>query len=121
MLCNMLTIYRNLAVQTLAMTKFSKIHSCNKQIPSCNIILLNKVELRFVRSEFVYSNQVNILFDLFALMFCQNMCYLFNTKNFFSIKYAWLFPPVTEKKHSFNTHFTTVTHVYQACMRKLFK
>ena len=67
------------------MTKYSKIHSCNKQIPSRNIIFLNKVELHFVRSEFVYSIQVNILFDLFALMFCQYMCILFNTKHFISI------------------------------------
>ena len=79
----MLTIYRNLAVQTWAMTKYSKIHSCNKQIPSCNIIFFNKVELHFVRSGFVYSIQVIILFDLFALMFCQYMCFLFNTKTSF--------------------------------------
>ena len=65
------------------MTKFSKIHSCNKQIPSCSIIFLNKAELHFVRSEFVSSIQVNILFDIFALMFCQNMCFLFNTKTLF--------------------------------------
>ena len=65
------------------MTKYSKIHSCNKQIPSCNIIFLNKVELYFVRNEFVYSIQVNILFDLFALMFRQYMCFLFNTKTLF--------------------------------------
>ena len=62
------------------MTKYNKIHYCNKHIPSCNIIFLNKVELHFVRSEFVYSIQVNILFDLFALMFCQYMCFLFNAK-----------------------------------------
>ena len=48
------------------------------------------------------------------------MCVLVNTKVFFHI-YAWLFPPVTEKNHSCNTHFTTVTHVYQVCMRKLVK
>ena len=79
----MLTIYRNLAVQTWAMTKYSIIHSCNKQFPSCNIIFLNKVELHFVGSEFVYLIQVNILFDLFVLMFCQYMCFLFNTKTIF--------------------------------------
>ena len=62
----MLTIYRNLAMQTWAMTKYCKIHSCNKQIHSCNIIFFNKVELHFVRSEYVYSIQVIILFDLFA-------------------------------------------------------
>ena len=83
MLCNMLTIYRNLAVQTWAMTKYYKIHSCNKQFPSCNIIFFNKVELQFVRREFVYSIQVIILFDLFALMFCQYMRFLFNTKTLF--------------------------------------
>ena len=76
MLCNVLTIYRNLAVQTWTMVNYSKIHSCNKPIPSCNIIFLNKVELHFVRSEFVYSILVNILFDLFALMFCKYMCFV---------------------------------------------
>ena len=79
----MLTIIRNLAAQTWAMTKYSKIHPCNKQIPSCNIVFFNKVELHFVRSEFVYSIQVIILFDLFALMFCQYMCFLFNTETLF--------------------------------------
>ena len=79
----MLTIYCNLTVQTWAMTKYSKIHSCNNQIPSCNIIFFNKVELHFVRSEFVYSIQIIILLDLFALMFCQYMCFLFNTKPLF--------------------------------------
>ena len=83
MLCNMLTLYRNLAVQIWAMTNQSKIHSCNKQIPSCNIIFFNKVELQFARSEFVYSIQLIILFDLFALMFCQYICFLFNTKTLF--------------------------------------
>ena len=85
MLCNMLTRCRNLAVQTRAMTKYSKIHSCNKQIPSCNIIFLNKVELHFVRSECVCSIQANIIFDLFALMFCQYMCFCLIQKLFFSI------------------------------------
>ena len=65
------------------MTKYSKIHSCNKQIPSRNIIFLNKAELHFVRSEFVCSIQVSILFDIFALMFCQYMRFLFNTKTLF--------------------------------------
>ena len=81
----MLTIYRNLAVQTWAMTKYSKIHSYNKQIPSCNIIFFNKVEFHFVRSKFVYSIQVIILFDLFALMFCQYMCFLLIQKLYLHI------------------------------------
>ena len=79
----MLTIFRNLAVQTWAMTKYSKIHSCNKQIPSCNNFFFNKIELHFVRSELVYSIQNIILFDLFALMVCQYVCFLFNTKTLF--------------------------------------
>ena len=83
MLCIMLTIYRNLAVKTWTMTKYSKIHYCNKQIHSCNILFLNTVELHFTRSKFVYLIQVNILFDLFALMLCQYMCHLFNTKTLF--------------------------------------
>ena len=62
------------------MTKYSKIHFCNKQIPSCKIIFLDKVELHFVRCEFVFSIQVNILFDVFALMYCQYTDFLFNTK-----------------------------------------
>ena len=83
MLCNMLAKYRYIAVQTWEMTKYGKSHPCNKQIPSCNIIFSNKVELHFVRSEFVYSIQVNMLFDIFALTSCQNMCFLFNTKTLF--------------------------------------
>ena len=121
MLCNMLTKYRYIVVQTWEMTKYSIIHPCNKQIPSCNIIFSNKVELHFVRNEFVYSIQVNMLFDIFALTSCQNMCFFVQYKDFISILYAWLFPPVTEKNHSCNTHFITETYVYQVCMRKLFK
>ena len=45
----MLTIYRNLAVQTWATTKYSKIHSCNKQIPSCNIIF--SIKLNYILLE----------------------------------------------------------------------
>ena len=116
----MLTIYRNLAVPLWSMTKYSKIHSCNKEIPSCNIIILYKVELHFVTSEFVYSIQVIILFDLFTLMFCQYMCFCLIQKVYFHI-ICLLIPSCNRKNNSCNTHFTTVTHVNQACMRKLFK
>ena len=100
----MLTIYRNLAVQTWAMTKYSKLHSCNKQIPSCNIIFFNKVELHFVRSEFVHSIQVIILFDLFALMFCLFMCFCLIQNLYFHI-ICLVIPSCNRKK------ITRVTHI----------
>ena len=63
-----LTLYRNLAVQTKKMTKYIKIHPCNKHIPSCNIYFWTK--LNYILLEVNLFIQVNILFDLFALMFC---------------------------------------------------
>ena len=61
---------------------------------------------------FLNTVQVNILIDLFVLMFCQYLWFLLNTKTLF----LYIVPYIT-KNHSCNMHFPTVTHAYQVCMR----
>ena len=89
---------------------YSEIPSCIKQIPSCYIIFLNKVELHFISSKFVNSVQVNVQNDLFVLMFCQYMCFLFNTKALFP-KIVLGYPSCSRKK-SLVTHISLLENMF---------